>query len=294
MNFYRLLGVSLDSKPEDIKRAFYYKAKKFHPDVNPNSSTLFKYIIQAYQTLIDPNKRKEYEAFFSKKGPLETFSEKFMEILGFTDKPKKGTDINLQIKLSLKEAIEGVEKEILYQRRVICKRCDGCGFDEGSAVVECDSCKGGRVETRFGRFVCPVCFGRGFLIKNPCKSCKGLGHTKVTQYLYLQINQGVEDGSTKVFKHLGNAGLNGGEYGDLKVRFSVDFGVFEKVGDDILLRLKLPNSPDHYRYLNIRVPTGEKVLIEMPQEKPPMKIRLKGHGYSRKDGTRGDLILLVL
>jgi len=62
-NYYHILGVHANATPASIKRAFRQKAKHLHPDVNPGmeSTRKFQLANEAYQVLIDPDKRRLYD-----------------------------------------------------------------------------------------------------------------------------------------------------------------------------------------------------------------------------------------
>jgi molecular chaperone DnaJ len=65
-DYYAILGVDRDSKPEEIKKAFRRLARKYHPDVNPNNKAAeekFKGISEAYEILSDEKKRKIYDQY---------------------------------------------------------------------------------------------------------------------------------------------------------------------------------------------------------------------------------------
>lgn len=63
-DYYKILGVSLKSNDSEIKKAYFGLAKKFHPDVNkaPDAKNKFAEINQAYETLSDPEKRRNYDS----------------------------------------------------------------------------------------------------------------------------------------------------------------------------------------------------------------------------------------
>src|SRR5215213_4868270 len=67
-DFYQVLGVKRDAKPEEIKKAYRRLARKYHPDVNPGdkaSEERFKKITEAHEVLSDEKKRKVYDRFGS-------------------------------------------------------------------------------------------------------------------------------------------------------------------------------------------------------------------------------------
>ena len=65
-DYYEVLGVKRDAKPEEIKKAYRRLARKYHPDVNPGdkaSEERFKLTTEAHDILSDPKKRKVYDQF---------------------------------------------------------------------------------------------------------------------------------------------------------------------------------------------------------------------------------------
>lgn len=65
-DFYQVLGIKRDAKPEEIKKAYRRLARKYHPDVNPGDKSAeerFKLISEAHDVLSDPKKRAIYDRF---------------------------------------------------------------------------------------------------------------------------------------------------------------------------------------------------------------------------------------
>ena len=64
--FYNILGVNENSAKDEIKKAYRSLSMKHHPDKNrsdPNSTKIFQKITEAYETLGDDQKRKEYDIY---------------------------------------------------------------------------------------------------------------------------------------------------------------------------------------------------------------------------------------
>src|SRR3954466_11756580 len=65
MDFYIVLGLERAASVGDIKRAYKRLARRYHPDINPGdrrAEAQFRQIAQAYETLIDPDRRRRYDA----------------------------------------------------------------------------------------------------------------------------------------------------------------------------------------------------------------------------------------
>jgi len=65
-DYYGLLGVARDAKPDEIRKAYRHLARKHHPDVNPGNKSAeekFKQISEAYEVLSDEKKRKIFDQY---------------------------------------------------------------------------------------------------------------------------------------------------------------------------------------------------------------------------------------
>ena len=130
-DYYDTLGIDKNASENDIKKAFKKLAAKHHPDAG-GDETKFKEINEAYQTLKDPQKRRQYDNpmpegfhFTSNNNPFQEFhmegdmgdiSELFSSMFGrpggFHRARQKGRDIQLQMPLTLEEIATGVNKTI--------------------------------------------------------------------------------------------------------------------------------------------------------------------------------------
>ena len=72
IDYYKILGISHNASAEQIRQAYRNKAKQYHPDINntPNAKVLFQLLNEAYQVLINPEKKRWYD--FKLKYPTTT------------------------------------------------------------------------------------------------------------------------------------------------------------------------------------------------------------------------------
>jgi molecular chaperone DnaJ len=188
-DYYQILGVSRDASPEEIKKAYYKLAHKFHPDKGGDEKK-FKEINEAYQVLSDKEKRAQYDRFgrvfegVPGGGPgfepgfdfqwawgrpdmdfdfgFEDLGDMVEEMFGFGTPRrkkdlKKGKDIEIELEIPLEDTLKGSEKEISLYKMITCSRCQGTGAEPGTKIKECFSCRGtGEVQqikkTFFGSF----------------------------------------------------------------------------------------------------------------------------------------------
>ena len=199
-DFYEVLGVERGASEAELKRAFRKLAQQTHPDVNQEAGAdeRFKEINQAYQVLSDPQRRQAYDMFgttgdASDQGfnaaDFGSFGDIFDAFFGGTragsrrGHPLAGADLRYDLRITLEEAVKGVEKEIEFTALGRCETCSGSGAAPGSDAVTCDQCSGsGEIRTTrrtmLGQMVnvstCPKCHGEGKLITDPCPTCKGV------------------------------------------------------------------------------------------------------------------------
>ena len=296
MDFYKLLGVSPNASKEEIKKAFREKAKKYHPDLNPKNQELFKRIIEAYETLTNDNKRKEYDLKLKSKSVKSRIDEELKDIFNLKGKIK-GKDIKRTIFITLKEGFEGSYKKISYTKRKICPNCNGTRTTENSFLRKCSSCKGtGKIKKWLLNISCLKCKGKGYIIINPCEYCGGEGLIKTEVEKSFYIPPGIQENHILKLDEEGNE-IYKGVPGDLliKVKFNRSKDIKIK-GKDIYRELKLPKEKAKAgEYILIKNFKNETITIQLPENiKEETVLKIRGEGYKNMNGEIGDLYLKII
>lgn len=322
MTHYDVLGLKENASKDEIKRAFRKKALELHPDKNPGdptAETRFKEANEAYQTLSDDKKRRQYDAslHMSNFGGIDSgpfgmdtdFMSRFEEIFGFgvssrqpshkthQRRSKRGSDIAVDVVLTLEEAVAGLERDVTYRCAVACVDCAGRG-SKTDRVVSCQQCGGsGRVQESHGsvRFVttCLACSGVGSTMPDSCQTCNGSGHRQAERRLKVTIPPGVDSGDTMRVPNHGNAGTMGGPSGNLFVAVDVrPHERFERHGRELLTSLAvdfttmaLGGTAD----VTLLDGTSHRLTVG-PLTQPGTVVVARGQGCSTVDtARRGDL-----
>jgi molecular chaperone DnaJ len=219
---------------------------------------------------------------------------------------RAGSDLEVNLKVKFEEAVFGAEKEVSYSRFVKCEVCKGSGSKDGKRKT-CPTCQGkGQTvsvqRTIFGTMqvatTCPTCGGAGSVIEEACQECRGDGITKVKDVFKVKIPAGIPDGVTLRFKERGDAGKNGGNYGDLFVNIEVEtHSTLEKRGDDIYMDQHI-DIVTAVLGGEVKVPTvhGE-VLMKVPsgtQSEKVLRLREKGGPKFRGNGNGDQYVRLIV
>lgn len=327
-DFYDVLGVSRDASDAEIKKAYRQLSKKYHPDINKDAGAdeKFKEITEAYEVLSDSQKRAAYDQYghaatdpnfgaggfggfggFGGGGSgFQGFEDIFDTFFGGggasrrPNAPQRGNDLQYRVTLTFEEAIFGKETTITYKRNEECHTCHGSGAKEGTSPVTCSKCRGtGAVQiernTPFGRVmtqaVCDVCQGSGKEIKEKCTTCHGSGIEHHDHSVKVTIPAGVDDDQQMRLSGQGEAGKNGGPYGDLYVIFRVKpSDKFERQGTEIFYSLPISFAQAALGD-EIKVPTVHgNVKLKIPAgTQTDTTFRLRGKGTpSVRSNSMGD------
>ena len=210
--------------------------------------------------------------------------------------PRQGADLQYVMDLTFEEAIFGKEEVIHYHRNAECETCHGTGAKSGTDPVTCSKCHGSGVinverATPFGRMMsqttCDVCGGTGQEIKEKCETCHGHKYVEETHKVKVKVPAGVENGNQMPLRGQGEAGENGGPYGDLYVIFRVGKSdTFEREGADIFYELPI-NFAQAALGDEVDVPTVHgKVKLKVPAgTQSGTVLRLRGKGAPRLRGS---------
>ncbi len=207
-DYYKILDIDKKASKDEIKKAFYKLAAKYHPDKKGGDEAKFKEINEAYQTLSNDEKRKQYDTFgqtfpggagaggagpFGQGGGFggfdfsgfsgsdfhnmefdlgDIFGDIFGGGFGGGSRVKKGRDMSMEIEISFEEAVFGVEKNVLISKMSKCKTCKGSRAKPGTKMETCKKCSGSGKIKEVKRSI----FGAIESIKT-CDECHGSGET---------------------------------------------------------------------------------------------------------------------
>ena len=289
IDFYAELGVSKDASEDEIKKAYRKLARQYHPDVNdaPEAEEKFKRISAAHAVLSDAEKRANYDRFgvdglkdgfggggFAGGMNIEDILGAFGiggfgagggfgsgfggSFSGFGARP--GQDVELTLKASFEQAVDGFSTKFSYRRPANC----------------------------------PSCRGSGFAGQGACRSCGGAGLVEASKTLTINIKEGAQDGDKIRLKKKGGAGRGGGPPGDLVLTLAVaPHELLEREGRNLITEAVI--SPlDALLGCKVEVATLDApVRVTVPAGVASgARLRLRGKGVTR-GGKTGDLLVGV-
>ncbi|MGB3635940.1 MAG: molecular chaperone DnaJ [Rubrobacteraceae bacterium] len=328
-DYYEVLGVSREATDTEVKKAYRRLARDHHPDANPGDNGAeerFKELTEAYEVLSNAKARQAYDTYGHQvpRGggaggypgggdPFGGFQDIFEAFFGdsfggsffggSSTRPRsRGSDAEVEVELSLREAAFGADREINVQTVKNCGVCDGLG---GTQTRTCGTCDGaGAVRTvrqsMLGQMVstqpCSTCGGNGRIIEEPCDNCRGSGKISEMVSRNLRIPEGIEDGMRMRVGAAGHDGDPGAPPGDLYVLVKVkEDAELMRDGEDLIHRMKV-TFIEAALGAETEVPTldGPKKIHLEAGTQPGATLRLDGEGMPRLQRRgRGDLKVMV-
>jgi molecular chaperone DnaJ len=330
-DYYNVLGVEKSASKDDIKKAFYKLASKYHPDKKGGDEAKFKEVNEAYQVLSDEKKRKEYDMYgqtFNGAGPQgggfggfggfnqgdfsdmqfdfgdlgDIFGDMFGGGFGGA-KQKRGRDISLELDVPFTEAVFGTERNVLISKVATCSSCKGDGAKPGTKKKTCTTCNGqGKVRdvkrTFMGNFqtvrTCDVCHGQGQVPEEKCHDCRGAGVLNKREEINISIPAGISNGEMIRMGGMGEA-VTGGVTGDLYVKVNViPHKIWKREGNDLVINheIKLTDALLGVKH-SIEGLDGVIELDIIPGATHGEIMRVKGRGvpHVHEKGRRGDVLV---
>lgn len=332
-DYYDVLGVSRDASDKEINSAYRKLAKKYHPDINhePGAEEKYKKINEAYEVLHDQQKRAQYDQFgsagvngqggfgsgvgqgYGDFSGFGDFSDIFGDIFGNGARqqhvdptaPTRGEDLDYTLTIDFMDAITGKKTQVSYTRSETCSTCQGSGAEKGTHPTTCDKCQGTGYMTITQQSLvgvvrrqttCDKCHGRGVIIEHPCQTCHGNGVVDGKNTIEVNIPAGIDNGQQLRYEGQGEAGKNGGPYGDLYISYRIKPSKeFERSGNTIYTTVPISFAQATLGdEINVKTVHGEKKLKIPAGTQPNKKFTLHGEGvpYLRGNGN-GDQVTTV-
>jgi molecular chaperone DnaJ len=302
---------------------------------NKEAEEKFKEATEAYEVLSDDQKRQVYdqyghaglEGMGGPGGPggfdpnaFQGFEDIFGDFSGIFENlfggssgggrrrsggsggANQGASLRYDLQINFKDAVYGSKAEVQYQRNEQCSTCKGSGAAGGSGRKMCPTCQGaGQVRHSSGFFSiaspCPSCHGEGTIIENPCRDCGGSGLLKKRQKILVTIPAGVEDGKRINIPRQGDAGPNGGPYGDLFVFIRVKpHASFERSGSDLYCAVPISMTQAALgSEVTVTALDDKKLKLKIPSGTQNGKLlRIRDEGVPVANGKPGDLYIKII
>ncbi|MFA6215258.1 MAG: molecular chaperone DnaJ [Patescibacteria group bacterium] len=286
-DYYQTLGVSKNSSPEEIKKAYYKMAHQHHPHKG-GDETKMKEINEAYGVLGNPEKKSQYDqygqtfeqaksqggfrdysdfaqGFGQQGGGANGFSfefgdmgDIFGDLFGFggsrgkskAAKRNRGADIQVELTIDFLAAVFGVEKTINLDINSTCQKCSGSGADPSSKVTTCQHCGG------TGQVVRNIGFGIG--IPSVCQYCSGEGKKAEKECSQCRGKGTVKDQATLTVKI--PAGIDNGQ--TIRLAGKGSGGIKGAEAGDLYLKIKVIADP-RFRREGFNIKTKAEISIAL-------------------------------
>lgn len=286
---YSTLGVSRGASEQDIKSAYRKLAKELHPDKNkdnPKATEQFSKVTQAYDLLSDKNKRAQFD-----RGEIDADGNPANPFAGMGGgRPGSGPQGGYGAQGFDGFSSEGVDLGDIFEGL----------FGGGGGQRRGTAGQAGYGQSGFGRRPsAPPQKGADiqYRLRVAFTDAATRADQRITlsdgKTIDLKLPEGVEDGTQMRLKGKGSAGPGGN--GDGIVIISIDkHAFFRRDGSEV--RMDLPITLDEaVNGAKVKVPTvdGPVMMTLQPGTNGGTVLRLKGKGFSKKGGSRGDQLVTL-
>ncbi|WP_456432867.1 DnaJ C-terminal domain-containing protein [Thermosulfuriphilus sp.] len=285
-DYYQILGVSRDASPEEIKKAYRRLALKYHPDRNRGNKEAeerFKEINEAYAVLSDPEKRRQYDQFGSAEFERRFSQEDIFRGFDFEDIFRDlgiGGDFFGRFFFGGRRRA-GINIGDLFSHIFGTKSGFESFYRSGPERARAD------VVLELPLSLKEAALGAEKIVS--------LGAVGRSERIRVRIPPGIKEGQRLRIPGKGNLGPDG-RRGDLYLKIKIlEDPLFKREGADLFIDKDIRFS-EAALGTKIEVPTleGRTISVQVPPgTKPGTRLRLRGLGLPKSDGTRGDLYVRI-
>lgn len=168
---YRIMNVDEHATIEDIKKQYRVLAMVHHPDRNGGDENKFKELQEAYEILLDPEKKKALRKVPKKTPSENTVESIFRSMYAFHAKQERVT-----VSINADEVMYGCYRTLRVAKERDCEECDRTGVaNHKKNVIQCRECYGKGTNLMFPEMKCFSCGGQGIFVLNhtKCSVCQG-------------------------------------------------------------------------------------------------------------------------
>ena len=325
---YEVLGVTPQATDDEIKRAYRQLARECHPDANPDDPTAadrFKEINAAYESVRDPERRRQYDMFGARGGAgrrpatrsrpgssvsttcSTRSSAATCSAAAARPAPRRGPDAETVMELTLAEVVTGVRRTVEMRMPVECDTCDGSGGMPGTHPTRCATCDGvGEVrqvrKSLLGQIVTAgpvpeVLRARHHHRASRARRAAATAASTGTRSIDVDVPAGIDDGQRLRLAGRGPAAPRGGDARRPVRRRAASrrtprsSAAATTSGTGSRSRSCRPRSA---RTVQLETLDGPREIEVQSGTQPGARLRLHGLGVpSLRTGRRGDLVLEV-
>ncbi|MGI6048793.1 MAG: DnaJ C-terminal domain-containing protein [Petrimonas sp.] len=275
IDYYNILGVSKNASAEDIKKAYRQKARKLHPDLNPNDKEAhknFQQLNEANEVLSDPEKRAKYDKYGENWKHGEEYEKAQQQ---YQQQKRQWGGQTFYTEGDFSDADFSDFFHSMF----------GSGFSQRTSSRSQRKYKGGDFQAELRLSLRQAAHTHQQTLNLDGKNIR------------ITIPAGVADGQKIKLSGYGQPGVNGGPNGDLYITFVVEDDLnFKRLGNDLY------TSADVGLYtavlggeITVNTLDGQVKMKVKPGTQPESKVRLKGKGFPvyKKDDQFGDLIVTM-
>lgn len=275
-DYYKLLGVNRKSTQEEIKSNFRKLAKKYHPDANvdnKDAEEMFKDLNEAYNILMDKEKKKKYDRQVARYGYGA------VELGSVNSDSKTGNMMS-----EIMNTILGISKDT--KDKVVTAASNVKDDIKEKIEMQKEPRKGENIETTLYVTIEEGYFGAEKKIS--FKTTRG----SMKNYS-VNVPMGIRDGEKIRLSGLGKPGKNGGKNGDLIILVKLrPHQMLRLEGADVQVKLDISPVQAIIGDAILLKIFGEKILVTIPKNsKTGDRIEISAKGYVVNQNTRGNLLI---